>query len=374
MAKGMRGTRGRILVAAAACLVLWYAFLVFAYNPFQDQMTFNDANVTVPARWPNATITWDLNPSVVGSNVTTTGGTDIPTTLQNAFTPWNTTQLNGQLLTNLVITRGSNTTLTDPVDNDCNNVISFVPSSSVTFPTGAIAFTEVATVTLAPAEPDTTSGCGYTNATSVPVSFLSNADMVFNPKQSFSTTTPPLANHFDVQSVAAHEFGHALGLDHSGIAHTIMFPFGDTTATGQQRTLAVDDVVGIGFLYPGPNFATATGTMSGKITLDSKGIFASHVVAVDATTGAAVVDGLSNPDGTYKLVGVPPSSYNVLALPLGDPKDVNAVLYTLDDFSGWACGYGENSPPCCDPNNPPNNPNCKGTPVPQPTNYSGKFF
>lgn len=370
MAKGMRGTRGRILVAAAACLVLWYAFLVFAYNPFQDQMTFNGANVTVPARWPNATMTWLLNPTS-GSNVFKAGGTDIPTTFQNAFSPWNTTKLNGQVLTNVVITRGPDTTLTDPNDSDCKNVISLVPSSSVTFPSGAIAFTEVATDTQLPGGTD---ACKDTNTTSVPVSFLINADMVFNPKENFSTTTPSLADHFDVQSVAAHEFGHALGLDHSGIAHTIMFPFGDTTATGQQRTLAVDDVVGIGFLYPGPNFATATGTMSGKITLDSKGIFASHVVAVDATTGAAVVDGLSNPDGTYKLVGVPPSSYNVLALPLGDPKDVNAVLYTLDDFSGWACGYGENSPPCCDPNNPPNNPNCKGTPVPQPTNYSGKFF
>jgi hypothetical protein len=338
--------------------VLLYAFLVFAYNPFQDQI----ASVAVDTQWPNATFTWLLNPTT-GANVTTANGDSVTTAVTKAINTWNTTQLvvNGQPLTstNLLIESGGTTALTDPIVNDCRNVVSFGPfSSSVTFPTGAVAFTEVATVALAPGETDTTSGCNYVNASSVPVSFLSDADLVFNPKQNFSTTTPPLTNQFDLQSAAAHEFGHALGLDHSGIAHALMFPFGDTGA-GQQRTLGVDDVIGISFIYPASNFASATGTISGKITLDGNGIFASHVVAIDASTGAAVVDGLTNPDGTYKLVGVPPGTYYVLVLPLA--PDMNSGVYTLDGFSGWACGYATNPSACT------------GIPA-DPTNYTGKFF
>lgn len=369
--RSRRGTqvRGRILTMAAAGALMFYAILIYAYNPFQDQMQFMGSNVTVQAQWPNAVMTWELNPAT-GTNVTTKNGTDVPTTITTAFTAWNTTLLSGQThpLTNVQITRGPDTSLTDPDNLDCKNIVSFVPSSSVTFPTGAIAFTEVSTVTLLPGQTDDTSACHDTNTTQGPVSFLIDADMEFNPKDNFSTTTSPLANQFDVQSVAMHEFGHALGLDHSGIAHVMMFPFGDM-GEGQQRTLATDDVVGIAYLYPAANFATATGTISGTVALDSKVAFASHVIVVDATSGIPVVDRLTNMDGTYKILGVPPGSYNVLALPLG--KDVNSGIFILDDFSGWACGYGEQSPPCCDPTT---DKNCTGTALQNPTNYTGKFF
>jgi hypothetical protein len=346
--------RGRIFIAGVACAVLWYAFLVFAYNPFQDQV----AGVAVYTQWPNAKFTWLLNPAT-GSNVSTTNGDSVTTAVTNAINGWNTTQLvaNGQPLTitNLVTQFGGTTSLTDPDDGDCKNIVSFVPSSSIDFPTGAVALTRVAT---APVPPGQSSPCGDENTSSVPVSFIISADMAFNPKQNFSTTTPFPANQFDVQSTAAHEFGHALGLDHSGIAHAQMFPFGDTGA-GQQRNLAVDDVIGISFIYPAANFASATGTISGKVTLDGNGIFASHVVAIDASTGAAVVDGLTKPDGTYQLIGVPPGTYYVLVLPLA--PDMNSGIYTLDDFSGWVCGYATDASACT------------GIPA-NPTNYTGKFF
>jgi hypothetical protein len=361
-AQAIRGTGGRILLTATACGALFYAFLIFAYNPIQDKTTFDGAFVAVHARWANATMTWELNPAA-GSNVTTTNGTSMPVAISNAFATWNTTLLNGQLLTNLAIRQGSNTTLTDPNESDCQNIISFVPSSSVNFPTGTIAFTEVATAVLLPGQ---TSPCGDMNSTQGPVSFIISADTLFSPKMDFSTTTPPLPGDFDVQALATHEFGHALGLDHSGIAHAVMYPFADS-GQGQQRNLAVDDVIGIAFIYPGTNFATATGTISGKITLTGNGIFAAHVVVVDANTGAAVVDGLTNTDGTYKLVGVPPGSYEVLALPLA--KDANSGVYTLDNFWGWSCGYSENSPPCCDSKQL----TCTGQ-LQNPTSYTGKFF
>jgi hypothetical protein len=146
-------------------------------------------------------------------------------------------------------------------------------------------------------------------------------------------------------------------MDHSGIGHTIMFPFGDTVAAGQQLTLSSDDAIGISFLYSSPNFSTATGEISGKVTLNSAGAFGAHVVAIDTATGNVVMDGLTAPDGTYTLVGVPPGSYQILVLPLA--PDVNSGIVVLDDFSGWECGYGDS--------------NCNSIPQ-NPTNYTGKYF
>ncbi len=358
---------GRLVLSCMALAVTFWAFLVLAYNPIQDQVS----GVPVPARWAKNSsaqttpVTWNLNPNH-GSNVDDTSGTNpvpLATAVSNAFNLWQQTQLSGQTANVLNIMRGSDSTLTDPRTNDCLNVISFSASSGVNFPTGAVAFTQISTATGVPPFTYTcTDGSATTTETCNLPSCLIDADMEFNPKENFSTSTPPLAKHFDVQATGSHEFGHVLGLDHSGIAHSMMFPFGDT-GLGQQRNLAVDDVVGIAFLYPAPSFASLTGTLSGTITLNGTGIFASHLVAVDANTGAAVLDGLTNPGGTYKLIGVPPGTYNVLALPLSG-------VYSLDDFSGWSCGYGESSPPCCDPKT---DSACTQPHQSPPTNYTGTF-
>jgi hypothetical protein len=50
---------------------------------------------------------------------------------------------------------------------------------------------------------------------------------------------------FDLETVALHEIGHLLGLDHSTVAGAVMFP----TYAGQRRNLAQDDVAGIRALY-----------------------------------------------------------------------------------------------------------------------------
>lgn len=53
---------------------------------------------------------------------------------------------------------------------------------------------------------------------------------------------------FDLFTVALHELGHALGLDHSGVAGSVMEP----VYAGARRTLHPDDVAGIQFLYGPP--------------------------------------------------------------------------------------------------------------------------
>jgi hypothetical protein len=357
-------------------LTLLGAILAFAYTTFQNDV----GGVPIPSRWPNASFAWVLNnPSTPPGNVDTTDGTNplpLKTALMNSFTSWATASLNGQQLTNLSITNGNDVTNLPNPQIDCTNVVSFNDNNPADFPTGtaAIAFTTVSTDYVRigpPGTPGTTytfTECnGLETITTTSPSIVYDADIVFNPHAKFSTSTPPLSNDFDLQSVATHEIGHALGLDHSGVAHAVMFPFGDT-GESQQRTPSTDDLIAISFLYPSSNFLSYMGAISGQVMSPNiGGVFAAHVVAIDANTGNVVLDGLANKDGSYKLF-VPPGSYNVLVLPLA--PDDNHGIYSLSDFSGWTCGYDESAPPCCDTGAG----QCLGAPVTNPTNYTGKFF
>ncbi len=67
----------------------------------------------------------------------------------------------------------------------------------------------------------------------------------FDDEHRWSTTGATIA--LDVQSVALHEFGHILGLEHSTIASAVMFP---TIGFGEiKRELTQDDRDGISNLY-----------------------------------------------------------------------------------------------------------------------------
>jgi hypothetical protein len=79
---------------------------------------------------------------------------------------------------------------------------------------------------------------------------LIDADIVFwDGGFSFFAGTTGCSNGFYIEDIAAHEFGHALGLGHSTSPSATMYPSVAYCDMGN-RTLDADDIAGVVALYP----------------------------------------------------------------------------------------------------------------------------
>ena len=124
-----------------------------------------------------------------------------------------------------------------------------------------------------------------------------------------------------------HEFGHALGLQHT-LTSAVMST-GPTRGTSKAQPLAADDIAGLSLLYPAAGWVASTGVIQGRVVLQASGVNMASVVAL--STNGTVVSTLSNPDGTYKIAGLPLGQYYVYVHPLppaqqGEVTPANIVL------------------------------------------------
>ncbi len=112
-----------------------------------------------------------------------------------------------------------------------------------------------------------------------------------------------------------HEFGHTLGLQHtltSGVMSTSV-----TRATTKAQPLSPDDIAGVSLLYPATGYTASVGSISGSVFVSGTGVNLASVVAISA--GGMAISGMTNPDGSYRISGIPPGKYYVYAHPLPPP-------------------------------------------------------
>jgi len=164
---------------------------------------------------------------------------------------------------------------------------------------------------------------------------LVESDIFFNSSFAWSTAPAGEAGKFDLESIALHEIGHLSGLGHSALGETelregggrrvlgaeaVMFPIAFVSGSIAGRTLRADDIAGISDLYPDGAFATATGSISGRVTKDGQPIFGAHVVAFDLASGAMVGTFSLNAQGQFSVNGLSPGPHIIRVEPLDDAE------------------------------------------------------
>lgn len=158
---------------------------------------------------------------------------------------------------------------------------------------------------------------------------ITEADIALNPAQSFSDDGTP--GTYDLEATFTHEIGHLLGLEHSGVLGATMQP--RLAKNGvynlpslSPRSLSDDDRAGVRAIY-GARLRSlrARGSIAGTITFASGApVFGANIWAEDILTGRVIAGNITLMSGAYRIGGLPPGSYRVVAQALDSSTPVSA--------------------------------------------------
>ncbi|HEX8706681.1 MAG TPA: matrixin family metalloprotease [Pyrinomonadaceae bacterium] len=146
---------------------------------------------------------------------------------------------------------------------------------------------------------------------------ITEADVVLNPGQPFSTDGTP--GTYDLEATLTHELGHLLGLEHSGVVGATMQPRQGRNGiynlpSWTQRTLSEDDRAGVSAIYGRRLGTSARGAIAGTITFSSGApVFGANVWAEELTTGRVSASNITLANGSYRIEGLLPGGYRLLA-------------------------------------------------------------
>lgn len=170
------------------------------------------------------------------------------------------------------------------------------------------------------------------------------SDIFFNSAFPWSVAPSGDTDRYDLESIALHEIGHLHGLGHSALGETelraggrrviaaesVMFPIAYSAGSIASRTLKADDVAGISDIYPSTSFTRDTGSISGKVTKNGKGVLGAHVMAFNPQTGRLVGGFSLNEDGSFVIAGLDAGPQILRAEPLDDADITSFFDATLN--------------------------------------------
>jgi hypothetical protein len=146
------------------------------------------------------------------------------------------------------------------------------------------------------------------------------ADIVFNGVQyswSADFNSADTAKQF-IESTAAHEIGHFVGLNHSPVGGATML-FRSPGGVNVQAGLSSDEIAAAKWLYGQASTLASLGRLRGNVTMNGSAVFGAVVIAENSSSGNVIAGTISGTDGAYDLPAVPPGQYGVRVTPLDPP-------------------------------------------------------
>jgi uncharacterized protein (TIGR03437 family) len=136
--------------------------------------------------------------------------------------------------------------------------------------------------------------------------------MLTNSTAANATYGPGPSYLEEFYTTAVHEFGHALGLQHTWTAAAMSQDV--IRNTSRARPIDGDDIAALLQLYGTAEWSANTGSISGAVTANGQPWNIASVVAIPPQGPA--VSTLTNPDGSYTISGLTPGQYLLYVHPL----------------------------------------------------------
>lgn len=310
-------------------LVLTLALLVSSGSPARLE-TWDSFELEAPAqptrqiKWPKRTIEVALSNSLLSPGANIKSGSDVVGAVRRGLARWST-----MANINFVVTWSSATTVSPATGGDGISLITIADTAENE------AFNADSTTGRTRLFYDPEDGK------------IAEADISINPRPrseegadlQFSTDGSP--GTYDLEATFTHEIGHLLGLDHSAVLASTMQSrqaFNGTFGLPalSERTLSEDDRQRVLSLY-GPK--QRLGRIEGRL-IDNRlpnsftPLQSVNVWVENVATGRVVSSAVSNEDGAYKLDGLAPGQYRVLAAPRDDSAQYNSSRFRSFEIAG----------------------------------------
>lgn len=287
-------------------------------------LQFRDAGTSVQIRWPAATINLALSSSLSAPQTNIKPGSDVVGALRRALAHWS---------------EAANIRFVETASNAQSISTAGTSGDGVSLIT--VAHTPENTAPFAGASGEM---AGRTRVFFTETGSITEADIVLNPRQQFSSDGTP--GTFDLEATFTHEIGHLLGLEHSGAIGSSMQPRQGkngiyTVAAWTPRSLSEDDRSGVRSIYGLRPGTDVRGAITGTITAASGApVFGANVFAEETTTGRVIASNITLSNGTYRIDGLLPGNYRVVVEALDGP----VFAYEIASQNGAYAGLTLNTP------------------------------